>query len=257
MIRSERFEVDGPPNVFVRLPAGDARVVAGAADIVEIHLDGQESALERFTIARRGEQIVIEPEGSRFGRWAGVDVEVCVGPGALVHARLASGDLEVATAIAALTVEVGSGDVRAGSVDGDVKVKTASGDVHIDRIGGRLDVASASGELRVGSVVGSAGVKTASGDITVGSAQDVSAHSASGDITVERFEGDDFTAKTLSGDVRIAVTGGRRFSVDFATLSGEVRTDFPVDDTRSSGGAARLSVKTMSGDIVVRGAAQG
>ena len=71
--------------------------------------------------------------------------------------------------------------------------------------------------------------KTAAGDITIDDAQaDVTAHSASGDIELGRFSGNSFNAKTLSGDVRLGVTSGRTFAVSFQSLSGDVRTDFPI-----------------------------
>lgn len=253
--RVERFEINGAPRIFLRLPAGAARVVAGEEAVVEVRMSGREATLERFLVEERGGRIVIEPEGGRIGRWAGVDVELRLGTGADVHTRLTSGDVSVNTEIATLVVESGSGDVAVGAVSGDVKIKTASGDIKIGSVGGRLDVAAASGDVRVGSsqdVV----AKTASGDIDIGEvAGSMVAHSASGDIEVERFTGDLFQAKTLSGDVRLGLTAGRSFAVEFQSLSGDIRTRYPVDSGGpSTGTTARLSVTTMSGDIVVRDA---
>jgi len=254
--RTERFEVAGAPRVFLRLPAGQARVVSGEDGIVEVRMSGRESALERFLVEARGGQIVIEPEGGRIGRWSGVDVEIRLGAGADIHARLTSGDVMVDAEIETLAVEAGSGDVAAGVVSGDVRVKTASGDINVASVGGRLDVAAASGHVRIRSVAGDVNAKAASGDIDVGEvAGSVVAHAASGDIEVGRFSGELFQAKTLSGDVRLGVASGRKFAVEFHSLSGDVRTDFPVSSGGSGVGAtARLAIKTMSGDIVVRSA---
>ena len=253
--RVERFEISGTPRIFLRLPAGAARVVAGEEAVVEVRMSGREATLERFLVEERGGRIVIEPEGGRIGRWAGVDVELRLGTGADVHTRLTSGDVSVNTEIATLVVESASGDVAVGAVSGDVKIKTASGDIKVGSVGGRLDVAAASGDVRVGSsqdVV----VKTASGDIDIGEvAGSMVAHSASGDIEVERFTGDLFQAKTLSGDVRLGLTAGRSFAVEFQSLSGDIHTRYPVDSGGpGTGTTARLAVTTMSGDIVVRDA---
>ncbi len=253
--RVERFEISGTPRIFLRLPAGAARVVAGEEAVVEVRMSGREATLERFLVEERGGRIVIEPEGGRIGRWAGVDVELRLGTGADVHTRLTSGDVSVNTEIATLVVESASGDVAVGAVSGDVKIKTASGDIKVGSVGGRLDVAAASGDVRVGlsqDVV----VKTASGDIDIGEvAGSMVAHSASGDIEVERFTGDLFQAKTLSGDVRLGLTAGRSFAVEFQSLSGDIRTRYPVDSGGpGTGTTARLAVTTMSGDIVVRDA---
>ena len=252
--RTERFQIDGQPRVFLRLPAGEARVVAGDEGFVEVLMTGRDSVLDRFVVALRGDQIVIEPEsGGRIGRWSGIDVEIRVGPGADIHARLAAGDVSIGTDIASLTVEAGAGDVSAGNVTDDARIKTASGDVTAASVGGRLDVVAASGDIRVRSIGGDVSAKTASGDIHLAEVGgSVSAHSASGDIEVSKFAGDEFDAKTLAGDVRLGVPGGRTFAVDLSTLSGDVSTDFPVSPGGGSGVTARLTVKTMTGDIVVR-----
>jgi DUF4097 and DUF4098 domain-containing protein YvlB len=252
--RIEKFQIDGRPDVFLRLPAGEARVVRGDEGSVEIRMSGRDSVLEKFVVALRGGQVVVEPEtGGRIGRWSGIDVEIRVGSGASIHARLAAGDVSIGTDIESLTVEAGSGDVTAGAIAGDARVKTASGDIVAASVGGRLEVVAASGDIRVRTVAGDVNAKTASGDITFGLvAGSLSAHSASGDIEVGTFDGDSFEAKTLAGDVRLGVTAGRKFSVDFASLSGDVRTDFPVSSGGGRGTTARLAVKTMSGDIVVR-----
>jgi DUF4097 and DUF4098 domain-containing protein YvlB len=233
--RTESFLIDGPPRVFLRLPAGQARVVEGEPGVVGITMTGNESVLEKFQMSLRGDQVVIEPESGRIGRWSSVTVEIRVAAGADIHARLAAGDVVVTTEIATLTLEVGSGDVSVGSITGDARIKIASGDV------------------RLGSVVGDVNAKTASGDIELGEVGGaVVAHSASGDIEVDRYLGSDFDAKTVSGDVRIGVTVGRTFAVDFSSLSGDVRTEFPVGTEVAAATGARLTVKTMTGDIVVR-----
>ena len=250
--RIELFAIEGPPRVFLRLPAGEARVLSGEEGVVEVHMSGRNSALERFEVALRGDQVVIEPETGRIGRWSGIDVEIRVGAGADIHARLAAGDVDITTAIETLAVEAGAGDVETTTIAGDARIKTASGDISADSVGGRLDVVAASGDVRIGRVGGDVSVKTASGDIRIDEVEgSVSVHSASGDIDVPRFLGDQFEAKTLSGDVRLGVTSGRTFSVDLSSLSGDVLTDFPVS-ADGGGGAARLAVKSMSGDIVVR-----
>ncbi len=253
--RIERFELAERPRVFFRLPAGEARVLAGEEGVIEIRLSGRDSALERYLVEDRGGQIVVEPESGRIGRWSRVDLEIRVGPGADIHARLASGDVVVTTAVESLAVDSGSGDVEADLVTGDVRVKTASGDIVIGEVGGRLEVAAAAGDVRARSVAGDLNAKTASGDIEIGEVSgSVVAHAASGDVEITKFLGDAFRVRTLSGDVRLGVTSGRRFAVEFQSLSGDVRTDFPVSGDQIAGPTARLAVKTMSGDIVVRSA---
>jgi len=254
--RHEKFEVAGTPRIGLRLPAGQARFVQGSTGSVEIRMTGSEDAIERFLVEERGGEIVIEPEsGGRIGRWSGVSIEIGVGAPAAIRARLASGDVVVAMAAESLAIDAAAGDIVAEDVAGDVKVKTASGDVRLGSVEGRLDVAAASGDVHVRSVAGDVTAKTASGDIAIGDAAgSVSAHSASGEIVLRRLTGDSFNAKTLSGDVRLGVTSGRKFSVSFQSLSGDVHTDFPVASDSAGATTARLVVKTMSGDVLVTAA---
>lgn len=251
--RIEDFTSQDPPRISLRLPAGEARFVPGEAGRVEIRMSGRPATIDRFRVEQRGNEIIIEPEpGSRVGRWSGIDVEIKIAAAAEIKARLAAGDVVVAVPVASLIVEAGAGDIRVGPVDGAVKLKTASGDIRIAEVGGRLDLAAASGDLRVGVARSEVNAKTAAGDIAIEDARaDVTAHSASGDIEVGRFGGNSFNAKTLSGDVRLGVTSGRTFAVSFQSLSGDVRTDFPISTGEQAESGARLTVKTMSGDIVV------
>lgn len=255
MTGEHRFSVGSRPKVSVRMPVGDVRVVAGAEGEVLVQLDGSDSALARFIVEQRGDEVVIEPERSSVGWRSAVEVTIHVGSPADVSARLTAADLVASVPLASLHVETASGDVVTGDVAGDVTIRSASGDVRLGDIGGRLDAAAASGEVRAGRVGQAVTAKTASGDVTVErAADDVSAKSASGDVRLGVFTGSWLDIKTMSGDASIGVTGGRRFDVSFQTLSGEVRTDFPVTEGASEGGSARLAVKTISGDIKIHAA---
>jgi DUF4097 and DUF4098 domain-containing protein YvlB len=75
---------------------------------------------------------------------------------------------------------------------------------------------------------------------------------ASGDVTIGSFLGDRLDIKSMSGELTFGVPPGRRYDVAFSTISGEIRTDFPVQGTAETGAPARLEVKTVSGDIRVR-----
>ena len=249
------FAVGETPRLDLRLPLGDLKIAAGVPGTVEISLDGKDSAVERMVVEQRGDTIHLEPDRSERIRWSSVDVRVMVGDPAHVHVRLTSGDLMIATDLVSLAVETASGEVTAGIISGDATIRSASGDVQLDEVQGRLDAALASGDLRAGSV-GEADIKSASGDLTVRELQrDGDMKSASGEITIGLFTGSRFDAKTMSGDISLGVPSGRRYEVSFSTLSGDVHTDFPVQGSgESSGAPARLEIKTVSGDIRIKGA---
>jgi DUF4097 and DUF4098 domain-containing protein YvlB len=250
------FPAGDAPKISIRLPAGEVRVVDGAADTAVVQLEGRSSTVDRFIVEIRGDEIVIEPERSSKGRWTSVDVTVRCGVPAEIRARLAAADFRAGVPLRSAHIESASGDVDLGNVSGDVIVRSASGDIKVGDVGGDLDVSSASGDLRAEVITGSSSLKTMSGDMQIADARgEVIAKSVSGDVAVNRFDGAWLDGKTMSGDVSIGVVAGRKFEVSFQSLSGDVRTDFPVSQGGGDGGAAaRLTVKTVSGDITVQGA---
>ncbi|MDX1689781.1 MAG: DUF4097 family beta strand repeat-containing protein [Acidimicrobiia bacterium] len=256
--RTERFEVDGRPDVTVRIPTGHVRLVPSDDGAVLVRLSGSERDLDRFRIDQRGRHITVETEKESFGirlRLSGVDVGIALPPDADVEVRVASGDLRSDPVLRTLSVDAASGDIAVeGEVTRDLSVKAASGDVRVESVGGSVDVSLASGDVLVRSVDGPCRIVSASGNVRVGHLTGPgSFKSASGDVSVAHFGGDHFDAKTMSGDVSIGVPGGRRYEVSFKALSGDVRTDFPISSEKSSG-TSRLNVTSLSGDITVHAA---
>ncbi len=252
--RIETFEIGGTPRLVLRIPTGETRVVGGRSGALVVRLSGSERELDRFVVERRGDSVFVEPERSgMLGRWTSVRLVVECGEPVDLTIRSATGDLTAAVALAGLRAETASGDVHVSDVGGDVSIKSASGDVHLGSVAGRLEVAAASGDLQAGRIGGELRVKTASGDVAVtGVAGDATVKSASGDVRIGAFEGTDLDVKTLSGDVEIGLGAERRFDVSLQTVSGDVRTDFPISGESGGTAAARLSISSVSGDLVLR-----
>ncbi len=254
--RTERFEIAGSPRLVLRVPAGEARVVAGKPGEVVVRCRAIERDLGRVVIEGGGDTVNVGLQGAGFGRWPSLDVEIAVGAAPEVRARLGSTDLVLDTGVRSLEVVGASGDVTAGVVEGPLTVRLASGDLTAGPVGGRLDIATASGDVRVESVRGAVGVKVASGDVALGSvAGDMAVRTASGRVAVSRFDGSQFEAKTVSGNVRVGLPSGRRYSLSLQTLSGDVRTDFPVSG-EAGAAPARIAVTSVSGDIHVAAAGE-
>jgi hypothetical protein len=253
--RDHTFSVDGTPSLSIRMPLGEVRIVDGAPGEVAVRLDGRDSAIARFIVEQRGDEIVIEPDGSSRGWRSSVDLTVRVGTPPRVSGRLAASDLNAGVPLRELTVDSAAGDISTRDIGGDATIRTASGDVRIGDVAGALEVTTASGDVRAGTVERDVLTRTASGDVRIGSvAGDVTGKSASGDVQISQFTGSSLDLTTLSGEATVGVTSGRTFEVDLQTLSGEVRTDFPVSGSAPGGSTARLSIKTISGDIEIRAA---
>lgn len=255
--RTEVFQMEGAPRLVLRVPAGLARVVAGSPGEVVVHCRAGDRHLGRLVIERDGDTINVGPEGAGFGHWPSFEVEVAVGAPPEVRARFGSADLELRTGVRSLELAGASGDATIGAVEGSMTVRLASGDLEAGSVGGRADIITASGRVRVESVAGAVEVKAASGDVVLGAVGgDCTVRTASGRMLVGRFDGSRFEGKTVSGDVRVGVPSGRRYSLSLQTLSGDLRTDFPLAE---EGGAApaRIAVTSVSGDIRITAAKDG
>ena len=140
----------------------------------------------------------------------------------------------------ALRSATASADVSARGPLGDADLKTASGDLHLAHVAA-LRIKAASGDVTVERVDGEARMQIASGDVElagVGGGAEIA--SASGDVHVGEADAG-LKVQTASGDQRIdSVTAGR---VELTSASGDVR----VGIRRGSG--VWIDVRSASGDV--------
>jgi DUF4097 and DUF4098 domain-containing protein YvlB len=159
-----------------------------------------------------------------------------------MHAKTASGDVEVGSVGGDLRLQTASGDLRSVRVDGRVSVKTASGDVEVGSAGNRVDVRCSSGDVRLGDVAGDLSVVAVSGDVQVLSLAAGRAH-----------------LRMVSGAVEVGIARGVALEVDAEAMSGTVHSDIPLNDVpgRPSDGDRKvvLTVRSVSGNILVTRAA--
>lgn len=247
---------------------GGSVVVAVEADDVRVRgVDGTTVRLVAPTTDHPAIEVVAEPGryairlgqpirgrvfGFRFGSRGIFGIEV--GGGTV--------DLEVPRD-ARLEISARSGDVSVRDVTGSVAVRTVSGDVSIRGGGGDLRMEAASGNLRaVAAAPIAATVRTISGDVEIDAprTERTSITTGSGDVEIASTfaPGGDHVVTTTSGDVELAVHGG--VTIDVRTVSGDVDCAHPElrggtgrrDPLVIGDGAARLAVRTLSGDIEVR-----
>lgn len=258
------FEVTGPVALSVECPVGEVRVDTADAPVAEVEVtalrndDVTREAVERTVVELRGDALVVEVprrHGVFFGREPSIRVDVRVPHGSglsfrtasadvtatgtfgEVRGKTASGDVRVGQA-AALHVEAASGDLRVESVAGEARLKTASGDITLGRAGGPVDASTASGDLRVGIAERGGSFAAVSGDVEVGAV-------VAGDVEV----------RTVSGDAAIGIAAGSRVHVDVTTVTGDLRSDVPLDDapdTTEEGPLVTIRGRTVSGDLRIR-----
>ncbi len=187
-----------------------------------------------------------------------------LGSGGIFGLQVGGGTLELEVPHdARLEITASSGDVSVRDVTGSVAVRTVSGDVSLRGGGGELRMEGASGNLRVvASAPIAATVRTVSGDVEIDAprTERTSITTVSGDVEIASTfaPGGDHVVNTTSGDVDLAVHGG--VTIDVRTVSGDVDCAHPDrragngrrDPLVIGNGAARLAVRTLSGDVEVR-----
>lgn len=270
------FDTPEPITARINSRSGNVTVTAQDTRTTTVEVSG-ESEL-------RGDQVQVDfhnntlrIEAPRVGGWGSssdVDFSVilpthsslqidatsgevnCRGVFDSVRVNAASGNADVGTATGPVRIEAASGNVTLDTAHSQVFLTAASGDVTLGQALGDdpVEVNSASGNIEIGTVNGPLSVGGASGDIRVGEAhRDVTANSASGNVTLDLVHPGAVTAQSNSGDIRVRVVAGTPTWLDLHTLSGDISTDQNDDNGPAAGeDALELRANTVSGNIRIR-----
>jgi hypothetical protein len=264
----ERFSFKETPRLKVRNVSGETSVTAaGAPGEIRVVARKRVSAssedrakrlLQNLEVrmVKRGDELLVEPHlyeqergwldlfrGKRFR----VDFEIAVPSECAVDAQTVSGEISVEGVRGPIEIQTVSGDVRLEDVQGPMRLKSVSGDVDCRRYVGHLE----------GNAV--------SGDVTITAARLRSSqlHTVSGDIQLEgRLDPrKEHRFKTISGDVELALVEPDA-TIEYRTASGDIECELPARIVRRGrkeygvvigGGRGSVGVKTVSGDLTVRG----
>ena len=143
-------------------------------------------------------------------------VELTVPRGATVEVETQSGNVEIAD-VAEARVKVFSGDVEVRRVSRSVQVSCTSGDV---------SVSDSTGPVRIDSISGSVEARNLR---TASAGDDFEAKSVSGDVTIEGVGHGNVTGEATSGQILYTGALARGGSYDFRTISGDVTMELPAN----------------------------
>jgi len=184
-----------------------------------------------------------------------------------------SADVGASDVQGVLQLKTVSGDVKADVFQHNVDVKTVSGDMTLRGKGqeAMFHLSSISGNIHVERASGDVEATTVSGDLTLRleSARNVRVRTTSGDLGFEGklAPGAMVDGETVSGDLTVRAVPDGALDYEVATFSGDITNCMGGDAERvskygpgkrltgtkgqsSSGGmAARVRLKTMSGDV--------
>jgi len=140
-----------------------------------------------------------------------------------------------------------SGDVDVAGVSGELTAKSVSGEVTVKDVSGSINASSVSGNVHVGKVGGTVNAKSTSGNV---------------EVEILSLEGaGDLQFGSVSGNVRVKLPGNLDAEVSLSTMSGDLKTDFPLTIEKSKwgsgqkangrvgSGARNLKMSSVSGDL--------
>ena len=139
---------------------------------------------------------------------------------------------------ATVDVESRNGHVEVGGVS-EARVRALSGDVDVRRVSQSIEVSCLSGDVSVSDSSGPVRVTTVSGDVEVRNARNLSAgddfeaKSTSGDVSLEDVTHRQVRGEVVSGSVLYTGALARGGSYDFRTISGEITMELPADSSFS------------------------
>ncbi len=179
-------------------------------------------------------------------------------------------DVDVPRTAKGLAADVVSGSIEVKDARGDAKLTTVSGPVRVDGLRGDLTAVTVSGDVRIAGLVAAKASITLTSGTLEGAAEvrDLEVTSVSGrasfDVTPK---GDAWSVKAscISGDLSLRFPAKSGAKVDLKTLSGDLRSELELTDTKRSGkwdidrslrgtfgdGAGTVRASTISGDVKI------
>lgn len=245
------FEVEGSPDIEVRIESGKVEVHRGEPGKVDVEVDTKSPD---FIVEQRGNSVLVSSDKTTSWLSRGSAYIVISAPeGSDLRVGVASAQIQADVPLGKVDVKTASGDIELDGAE-SLSVKTASGDTDVGSVEHSLAFTSASGDLRVRDTCrGNVAVSTASGDIHLNDcAASVTVNTASGDVTIARFTGRNGSFKGMSGEVELGIPRQTEVDLDVNLLSGKLRLPDPEPAQGEPERRVSLKAKLVSGDMVIQ-----
>jgi len=154
-----------------------------------------------------------------------------------------------------------SSSILAEGFKGDTNVKSVSGEISLKEIKGTLKIHTVSGGVEGERITGSLIVETVSGDLVLKESDlsSIKGNTVSGDLRINtRVAEGPYNFNSVSGDVRLIVPPETRCTCELHSLSGDLGSIFPTDNSfphhglqmnNIQGGGVKISLHSVSGDL--------
>ncbi len=196
------------------------------------------------------------------------DLIVKVPAGSTLSINTVSADMTATGVRGMQRLQSVSGNVRTEASGEDIECRTVSGDVEINGSGkkGLVSITTVSGDVTAQRVAGEVNGSTVSGDFELGVGEMTRSRlrSTSGDLAVTAQLAPDARVdmESISGDVRLDLSGPLGAEFEVASFNGEISSCFGPKPVRTSEyapgrewrhregtGSARVRIKTLNGDV--------
>jgi len=247
---STKVTVAGP--VALELATIDAEITVKAGPAKSVSVTVESAEVKSVGLVKRGKNgIAVTFDGDdRLEKGA---VTVTVPAGSDADLTTVSGEVQVAGT---------GGDVRVKAVSGEVKVEKAD-DVNVTTVSGEIELRAVSGEVRARTVSGDASVQT-----TGRADAKLEFETTSGELdwSGRCGKGCAIEAKSLSGEIGLALDPASSFDLEFTSFSGDLDDSLGLSVKRSQtnrhgggtvtakyrGGGGSVEVETFSGELSLK-----
>ncbi|MFC8360818.1 DUF4097 domain-containing protein [Streptomyces griseorubiginosus] len=268
------FSTPGGVSVTVNLPVGDLLVLASDRSETVVSTTGMNDP-SQIRVSYQDRQLVIDGPQPResWSSWLGfgesIRVRIDLPEGSTVKAVVLEGEVRGVGRLGACTFRTDGGEIVLDET-GPLTVTTDSGDVSVRRVAGRAEVTSDSGVVQIEHVDGSVGITNQYGeteigevtgdlllrghdaDLVVGHARrSVNAYTESGDIRIDKAEGETVNATSDSGSIEINIPEDVTATLDLDSRQGHVHNSPGLETGNSSTERITLSARSKSGDISI------
>lgn len=291
----ESFPIQGIPSIILTIRAGDIRVTgtidekielkgtiwASSSTVLSKSMKKEIEALQKNPpISFDGTHLIIKKIDSDLAKSIRINYEISAPFGTSLEASTGSGDVDVSQLQSPVDLSTGSGDIQLSELDHGGTVSSGSGDITGSAIFGKLVASTGSGDVKFTDCGGEYIISTGSGSIDLIFANDgkvdastssgdihfahligiARAHSASGDITITGYPIDDWSLKSISGDVSIDLADEAGVNLDGKSISGDINLQLPAQIVEShkhqikamiNQSGPEVKIRTTSGDIDV------
>lgn len=257
------FPLTRPIKLEIRLGHGSIRIDArdGLAEAV-VRLtprDSNSDVLDQVSVELQGTTLLVaNPRqrglGDLIGRWRphrdSIDAVIEIPTDTAVKIATATAEVAVTGRCGPADVAAGASDVAFDTVNGDLRMRYGSAETRIGAVTGSAQLRGGTGAARFGEVRAGLDCAFGTGELSAGVVcGGVRARAGSGSVDIGAAHGDVDVALG-SGPITIGLPAGLCARVSATSGSGQVRSDFPVENTQARGSQSiTVRARTGHGDV--------